>query len=320
MSVCPKKYFPFLSGVYSTAPGLTPTHSGPTDEDRRIFQIDHSYHHYLHNKQQCRIEDIRKYYLTERLQNTTIQTINRHIADRLTQEYPAQFKLKNNGRQFINLATGESIDFDSDLINLADTSLHYLSLFDALCSQVQEDVAVIQLTSESDYLAAIHLCSPNHWSPAEKIGRPFDTIHRPVPLMESSIANYRKILNSIVVKQYPFTRYAWGIGTDDRLNHHPITPVDQDPEQWQGRFQPGKDIPLFLRVERQILIGFPQINAVMFTIRTYFYNIDTLSINEKQKLLEAIQSMPMESLLYKGLNTWVDELKNRLLKHSDSIN
>ena len=307
-----------MTGSYSTAPGLTLTNTAIAAEDRLIFQIDRSYHDYLYNKRQCRTEDIEKYYLTDRLSQTTIQTINRYILNRLLQEYPGQFRL-HDGLHLENVATDEKIEFSPDWVNLTDPILQYVSLFDALCSQVQEDIAVIQLTAESDYLTAIHLCSPNHWSPAEKIGKPFDAIHQPVPAIETTIVNYRKILNTILNKQGPFCRFAWGIGTDNRLNHHPQAPLGLNAEQWQGRSQPGHSIPLFVRVERQNLIGFPKINAILFTIRTYLYDVDSLSNEEKLKLFKAIQTMTPETIIYKGLENWQEELENRLNNCTDSL-
>ncbi|MEJ0031083.1 MAG: heme-dependent oxidative N-demethylase subunit alpha family protein [Bacteroidota bacterium] len=82
--------------------------------------------------------------------------------------------------------------------------------FDSLCSSLQEDVAVVQLDGEKDWLAAIHLCSPNHWDPRTKIGRPFDEIHTPVPEIGRTVKNYQVMLKMIIDKE-PFTRFAWGL-------------------------------------------------------------------------------------------------------------
>jgi hypothetical protein len=104
---------------------------------------------------------------------------------------------------------------------------NYVSLFDALCCQVQEDIAVCQLNRNEDWLAAIHLCAPNHWAPQDKIGKPFNKVHAPVADMEKINASYRKMFDSLVHKG-PFTRFAWGIATDTRLNHHPVAPPGAD--------------------------------------------------------------------------------------------
>jgi dimethylamine monooxygenase subunit A len=201
-------------------------------------------------------------------------------------------------------------------------------LFDALCCQVQEDVAVVQMREgeHRDFLTAIHLCSPNHWSPAEKIGNAFHKIHEPVPNMERVTQHYSKMLSNIVATKGPYTRFAWGIATDNRLNHHPEPPSGVDSNKWHGRQHETDEQPYYVRTERQNLVGFPEINAFMFTIRTYFYPIETLSQDEKKALVSALNSMQdekkalvsalnsmsPEALVYKGLTNNVDLLKERL--------
>jgi hypothetical protein len=188
----------------------------------------------------------------------------------------------------------------------------YISLFDALCSQVQEDVAICQLEGERDWLAAIHLSSPNHWDPAQKIGRPFSSVHAVVPGMERLNQQYFKMLVTAVQKG-PFFRFAWGIATDTRLNHHPLPPPGIDPLYWQGRKVEADESNIYLRVERQTITGVPACNAFLFTIRTYFYDIDELTAEEKAALYSAVEGMSASSLEYKGLTDKVEILKGRLL-------
>jgi hypothetical protein len=226
--------------------------------------------------------------------------VNRYLVQQLLQEYPEQFKLQPSGDQFelINLKSDEHLFWRTDWKEIE--SQKYASLFDALCSQVQEDLAIVQLENENDYLSAIHLCSPNHWAPGDKIGKPFYAVHAPVPDMERTLLHYQKMLSSIVHSSSPMTRFAWGIATDTQLNHHPEPPPGIDPLDWQGR-QHDKDTTWYIRSERQNLVGFVEVNAFLFTIRTYFYPIHELAHNEKEKLLSAIKSMSPASLRYKGL-------------------
>ena len=296
------KYFPFITGTYSTAPGLKKT-------DQLIFQIDDQYEHYLSNKEACRKEDIHKYYKSASLPEATIQAVNRYIVSQLIEEYPNQFELADSS-QLINRLWKTDLQFGEDW--LTTTTDRYVDLFDGLCSQVQEDLAVFQLTGDSDYLAAVHLCAPNHWSPGDKVGKPFDAIHRPVADMEKTIKRYPPMLKSIVKMESPFTRFAWGIGTDTRLNHHPEAPVGIDKMEWAGRVAISENDQIYLRVERQNLIGFKEQNAFLFTIRTYHYSVEDLTPHEKQKLWESVQSMSPATLEYKGLNELLPELERRL--------
>ena len=106
-----------------------------------------------------------------------------------------------------------------------------------------------------------------------------------------------------MIERGPYVRFAWGLSTDSRLNHHPQPPAGIDAQTWQGRHFDLNAPRLFLRLERQILWGFPTANAALFTIRTYFRDCATLrsDANLCTKLCAAIESMNAESLHYKGL-------------------
>jgi dimethylamine monooxygenase subunit A len=301
------RYLPFLDGSYSTAPGLTAMGKAAVEE-QFVFQIDEHYRDLIENKRRCRLENMDKYYLEEKFFPETTVAVNRFLVDRLTVEYPALFEPQ--GLCILhNKKTGELLRWEEDWVNVRGS--HYTSLFDALCSQVPEDIAVCQLEGTSDWLAAIHLCAPNHWAPADKIGKPFSEVHGPVPGMEKLNQHYFKMLVTAVQKG-PFIRWAWGVATDTRLNHHPQPPPEIDPGYWQGRRVGDGDEPIYVRVERQTIAGLPACNAFVFTIRTYFYAIDELSREEKNALLSAVESMTPHSLSYKGLTGTIDSLRRRL--------
>lgn len=305
------KYFPFLTGKYSTAPGLVAIEKNPVASEKYIFQIDEAYSSYIGNKNNCRKEDIHKYYCTSRLFPDTISRINKYIVDQLCKEYPGIFSLKETSDLFTlnNAILNEIISWRNDWIHVEGNT--YISLFDALCSQVQEDIAVVQMQDGEDWLTAIHLCSPNHWSPGEKCGQNFAVIHTPIPGMDKTMQQHPKMLSAIIQKG-PFTRFAWGIATDDRLNHHPTPPPGIDDNYWNGRLRGDGSTKFYVRTERQNLVGFAEENAFIFTIRTYFYDVDELEENEKALLWEAIDTMPYESKIYKGIDKMEAELRKKL--------
>ncbi len=150
----------------------------------------------------------------------------------------------------------------------------------------------------------------NHWSPGVKIGGTFNEIHDPVPGMQKVMDNHVKMLQ-LLFKKGPFTRFAWGIAKDDRLNHHPSAPKDFKGIDWNGR-KISPSTKLFVRTEKQNLIGFPSANAFLFTIRTYFYDIDDLLPVEKKLLYYAADDMSPEARIYKGVSG-KDILKKTLL-------
>ncbi len=308
------KYLPFLNGKYSVAPGLLPVEKATNANDKLIFQFDEHYDDYIENKNICRKENIHKYYCEKDLPAETSVTVNYYIANRLLKEHPAYFSLTEENRKYVftNHKLNEELRWNKDWVDVESNHHHYLSLFDALCCQAQDDFAICQFEGEKDWMSAIHLCAPNHWAAADKIGRTFDIVHAPVPGMEKTLQSYTKMLQSIIHKG-PFTRFAWGVSTDKRLNHHPIPPHNINQEEWHGR-KLGETNKIFVRTERQNLIGFPDVNAFLFTIRTYFYDVKSLSYEEKNALFDAVTSMSVASREYKGLTGKVDVVKNILLE------
>jgi hypothetical protein len=176
------RYFPFESGKYDVStPGLTHLQVEAENPEKRLFQIDQHYPLYLHNKQQCRQEDINKYYLEQDLNPACQRLVNQTIVDHLCRAYPQWFQFE---RQTLNcLLSGDQLKLSAKF-ELQEHPL-YLNMFDALASQLQEDLAVWQLQGDQDWLAALHVCAPNQWAPAEKIGKTFSQSHQSVPGMEA---------------------------------------------------------------------------------------------------------------------------------------
>lgn len=280
------------------------------NENSFVFQIDEYYSEYLKNKEECRKENIHKYFLEHELPDETIASVNRYILWQMSIEHPETLIYDEQNRSLKNKLTKKEFAINEDFISVMGNE--YLSVFDMLCSQLQEDFGICCLNEQKDWLAAIHLCAPNHWAAADKIGKPFDAVHAPVPDMEKTKQNYLKMLLSVIEKG-PFTRFAWGIATDNRLNHHPNAPKGVDAEYWHGRKTNTVNPKFYLRVERQNLIGFNKLNAFLFSIRTYFYDIKELENEEKKSLLLTLESMSAATLTYKGLNDKIGILRSALV-------
>lgn len=296
------RYFPFSSGVYSTAAGLHRLTSdfGNGEVDHKIFQIDATWAHYRKNKEQCQAENLQKYVKAETLPENTRKKICAYIVQQLLASYPALFHLKNQSENssLSCQLSDETIVYDQNFQLLGNTPYH--SLLDALAFQIQEDIAIWQWDGKQDQMSFIHLCAPNHWAPADKIGKPFSIVHLPVVGMEKMRERYQPMLQSLI-KGGKYVRFAWGLSTDKRLNHHPEAPPGWEKEAWKGRHFDPENPSLFVRTERQTLSGFPEANAVLFTIRTYFEEVSQLNIVQLQKLQEALLSMSQDTLMYKGL-------------------
>lgn len=308
-------YFPLANGRYEVKPGmiLLGSELGNGKVDKQVFQIDGNFAHYRRVKLAARKENLSKYYQISDYSPKVATAVARLIIERLTQEYSQYFNvefLSNGNIKFNSLLTGETLYLDTDLqlqeVKIKDEKIIpiYTSTLDALAAQIQEDITVIcrDLRVRRNWVSAIHLCFPNHWSAQEKIGQDFATVHAPVAGMDKINRGANKIVD-VMIDRRPTVRFAWGLSTDTRLNHHPEVPHNILAKEWCGRnFDPGNP-RLYLRIERQTIWGLPKSNAALFTIRTYFRDCNVIKKDKvlKHKLFSAIESMTLDSLAYKGL-------------------
>lgn len=318
----PAIYFPIERERYEVAPGLKPLgfDFGNGSTDAKVLQLDREFGRYQGEKTAARREDINKYYLVSALSTEARAAVIRKLLALMTGEYPQIFELRELPAERLNLRCnhtlqtlsftriGELLEIDGDL-----PSPKYADAIDALMNQLQEDVAVVSVAPRGDaanWLSLLHVSLPSHWAPGEKIGRDFASFHAPVPGFERMAMVQQQLVDAMINKG-PYVRFVWSFVTDTRLNHHPTAPVGTNVEIWRGRtFDPQLRSPFFLRVERQVTLGLPEVNSALFFIRVSF--IDGLAIRENSaqctQLLGALRSMTSESRRYKGIEPCFDEL------------
>jgi hypothetical protein len=306
-------YFPPASGKYEVKPGLIPlgTDFGNGAADKLTFQFDAGFADYRKVKRAARAERLGKYYQTRDFAPEIAGPVCRFIVRRLAEEHPGLFVLDERGGEVtLRCAlTEETLRFDPEMQRVVGIGADppYADPFDALAAQVQEDLAVVRRVDGKDWACAIHLCFPYRWTAEEKVGMDFVTMHLAVPGMET----FRKPgMVTNMIKFGPFTRFVWELCTDDRLNHHHEVPSGVDPETWQERPFDPQHPRLFLRVEREVLHGFPEQEAALLAVRISFR--DGEEIRKEAKLREplcaTIESMSPEALRYKGLENSRDEI------------
>lgn len=314
------RYFPLTSGQYVVKPGFYRLgHDfGNGAADTRVFQLDRQFADYHRAKQHARQENPAKYICVADYRDEQDRLISHHILRQLCHEYPESFHLQTDARrQRLGCRlTGESLHFSAAGEYLQGASatgarLPYTHGLDALAMQLQEDLAVVSLGEDMDILSAVHICLPNHWDPRDKVGKDFVAVHSPVPGMAQINARARQLLQACLY-QGPYVRFAWGVASDDRLNHHPEPPPAIVPEHWRGREFDARNPGAWLRVERQVLYGLPEIQSVLFTIRTYHYPVAALSATQQHRLYQAITQMDQATLDYKGLTAQQQRLLNWL--------
>jgi hypothetical protein len=313
----PAQYFPIRNGRYEVSPGLHPLGkdfgNGPTDG--LYFQFDDQFSEYRQAKLAARLESLPKYFQIHELSPQIRTAAAQFLAMKLAEEHPPFFHLQESidGRSLECELTQERLLFDRnwDLIEASSTAdPPYACSLDALCSQIQEDAAITVVEPGRNWLAAVHLGFPNHWSPAEKIGKDFNAIHEPVASFGPIARNADVLLQGLMTRG-PFVRFAWGLSTGTRLNHHPEPPPSIPLKEWKGRgFEGVKDwSEVFMRIERQVLTKLPDVPAFLFLIRTYFRRCSGLDKPSLGQLMTACTSMTESEQAYKGTATLLTAMR-----------
>lgn len=299
-------YFPPAIGRYEVKPGLMrfgkPLGGGVADG--QVFQLDATFPRFRQAKLEARRERLGKYFVTERFEPRVARALVEFIVGRLAKEHPEQFTLDRN-RTLTSRLTGERLRFDGEWeLRQLDTDgppvdPPYASSLDALASQVQEDLAVVSTAGAAHWLSALHVCIPNFWAPADKVGRPFAVVHQPVAGMEQMNRRADEMVRLMIEARQGLVRFAWGITWDEELNHHPSPP--RGAVRAPG-FDPARPAA-FVRVERQTMWGFPEVGAALFTIRPYLQDCAAIRRDPARsaQLAAALRTMSDASLAYKGL-------------------
>ena len=303
---------PYIPTEYSVKPGLKKL------EDDPHFIIDEWYPDYRNEKMAARHERLEKYYIEKLSRDETashqllMKTITLWMAQTLAKQYKnISFKPQKKLYVFHNDYSNESVWVDEDLnvvqiIKSPDYGYSkklgdkypepaYKNLFDAICSQIQEDVCIMR----NDELVANHVCLPSWWSPEEKMGMSMKEMHADVPGMDKT--SYDHIWNTCLHKG-PYRRYNWTLTDTPILNQHPSKNIGKNFDREN----------LFLRVERQVLQGFPEVCAVLFLIRTYVGDIKTMDKNHRVTLGDVVNKMTADELEYKGLTHYKENVVSYL--------
>jgi hypothetical protein len=276
--------------------------------ERKVFQIDGEFARYRQAKLAARSECFERYVCESNLRCDARAAVTRFIFDRLRHEHPEHFA--GGERELSSALTHETLRFDQNMnLQDADSEIEppYRDALDALAGQIQEDIAIIAVDDlNGHWLSYLHLCFPNHWAAGEKIGRSFAEIHATVAGIEPINRRADVHVKTMVAAEQGMVRFAWGVGTDDLLNHHP----QRDALTSARSFDP-RHPRAFVRVERQTIWGFPIARAALFTIRTSFIDCAVLKRSNppmRDALIAAIESMPPASIQYKGLSSWKTSL------------
>ncbi len=334
-----RDYFPLESGRYEVAAGLKILGQQPVHGvvEHHHFPLDDLVPQHLLARQAVMHQQPRRHHPAGNLEPDSARAIATWMLDRLPTEHPGTFEttwthsdrptLEHRGpgwRLELDLShdrvvsvsripstwkkslaqaprTRNTATLATLLDALAVEDLEGLTCLDALARLVADDLAIIRRDPGTgrDWLAWIHLAFPNHWSPADKLGRSFLAVHEPVADFERVARSADRMLEALVHRG-PFVRFAWGVATDTVLDHHPDSPPGR------ALREPSPEAAIdetWLRIERQTLRGFPEHEAALFTIRTFFTPVSRIAGDGVRAglLAEALETMTEAAIAYKGL-------------------
>jgi hypothetical protein len=140
------------------------------------------------------------------------------------------------------------------------------------------------------------LCFPSSWRLSDKIGKPIEFIHAPVPGLNASIGPAIHKFLAGLKPGIAWLRHNWGLARDAELNHHP----DRGLPQLDASVR-AEDI--FLRVEHQTLVALPKSGGILFGIRVVTHPLVEVQADPvaRHRLRRALETMPDAMAAYKGI-------------------
>ncbi len=221
------------------------------------------------------------------------------ILQDLCRHYPDDFRLAYSGDtwEWHNGLLGASWQF-----RYGDNSTLPWAPLDWIGRQVQEDLLLLDGSSEDCPLMAGQLCFANRWSLEEKMGRSFLEIHAPVPGFGEQIGRSSHLLLERLKTDRPVWRYNWSLvlGGELDLSTKMVAAVQA---RMPAVTAANCGALCFFRTERQTLARLPQTGAVLFTVHTYRTPLATLACDAAwaRRFLEVLDAASPALLAYKGV-------------------
>jgi len=291
----PALYFPISGDRYSTRAGLARfgTDFGNGQRDTQLFQFDKTFTRYRNNKLAVREHTIDDYVCADAIDARALAEATKFILHHLCNEHPDKFSLHKSPQKmtFDCHLTNEQLIIDNNYNLTTPHKPEYKNLFDALALQVQEDICLMQMTDAGTKLIAAHLCAANHWSARDKLLMDMPHLHQHVPGFADDNKEPEKLLQGISHKTEAYVRFAWGLCDQATLNQHPHALLESKSSD-----------NLFMRIERQVIWPIADSEILLFTIRTYFQDCAALEKQQRQSLINAVNSMSEATLKYKNIN------------------
>lgn len=167
-----------------------------------------------------------------------------------------------------------------------------------LAARWEPDLLLLNRDAAGEFrLAGGAVCFPSFWNPAEKLGRPVDEIHAPVPTLNVELGPRIRTFLARLPAGVVFERENWGLAAGSEASMHPQ----------RGRPRLETDTPLdgvWLRLEEQMFRALPQSSGVLFLIRLTVHPLRAVLAEPSVRVgfLRLLATMPEEVAAYKGLS------------------
>ena len=169
-----------------------------------------------------------------------------------------------------------------------------------LGSAWEPDLLLMRSPSEGaqPVLLAGCVCFPSSWALEEKMGRPLDAIHGPVPTLNEQFANPVQQFLARMKPGISWERINWGLSRSPELNQHPSRKLPRLDANVNAE-------EVWFRAEYQSLVSLPKTGGVLFGIRLVIEPLTKLRDDAAfvEGLSRAIGSMPEVIAVYKGIAT-----------------
>jgi hypothetical protein len=166
-----------------------------------------------------------------------------------------------------------------------------------LGEQWEPDFLLLRTVSDGKIrLLAGCVCFPSSWSLEEKIGRPIEEIHEPVPGLNTAIGPQIYRFLSKLRPGTAWLRSNWGLSRSPELNQHPVRRLPRLDE----RVEPNE---VWMRVEDQALVALPVTGGILFGIRIANHPFTEILKDRSlsSRFVRALETMPEAVAQYKGI-------------------
>ncbi len=337
------KYAPYRDGKGQLDVGMKPIDIPYNKEPEDvIFDIDKFWPYYMNKKHwlfdNCRdvvYQDINKKKITKTHRELSslgymgIVDMEHEFGDSVTDsrfglknpnwdyvpwKHPGSFfeRIKHNGpidetiHTYRNFFGGPVVD-----INIWGRNTKYG--LEEMAKLVQEDLCILRRRDDGWNLRAAAVCFPSYWSLKEKMGKPLDMIHGPVPQLNSAINEVITSKLDALETEKPVERFNWTL-TDDMELHQP-SPTRRN-HQIVHNIHPDH---IFVRVERQTMMMLRS-GDILFTIRTYLNSLRSILQDRELStgLHDSIFNTSPEVLAYRGIDRYGTQAMRAIVQAGDT--